>query len=99
MEVKPGDLLDGKVGIEAAANTLLQAVFLQANARNSTLSVIGAMDKSEGVKDEVWEDWFVQLDGPEFWRRSIVEGSEHKFEQLAGYMREWSERFDNGAKE
>lgn len=101
-EIKPGDSLDGKVGIEAAANALLRSVALQPSARNSTLSVVGAMGKGEVFDEEVWDDWFMRLDGPELWRSdTLVEGDEdldRKFEALASYMDQWSERFDKGAK-
>ncbi len=100
--IMPGDSLDGKVGIEAAANVLLRSVALQPSARNATLSVVGAMGKGEDLEEEVWEDWFMRLDGPELWRSDVlVEGGEdlnRKFEELASYIDQWSERFDNGAK-
>ncbi len=104
MNILPGDSLDGKVGVEMAANVLLQSVAMRPNARNATMSVIGAMDKAgDGLSEEVWEDWFLRLDGPELWRSdTIVEGDvttiDRKFEELASYMNEWSDRFNNGAK-
>jgi len=102
MKIQPGDSLDGKVGVEAAANALLQAVVLQPNARNATLSVVGAMDKNNPVENEIWDDWFLRLDGPELWRsEALVIGDgelERKFEELASYMDQWSDRFKNGAK-
>lgn len=100
--LQPGDSLDGKLGIEAAANTLLRSVALQPSARNSTLSVVGAMTKGQDLEEEVWDDWFMRLDGPELWRsETLVEGDDdldRKFEELASYMEEWSTRFENGAK-
>jgi hypothetical protein len=108
MDIAPGDSLDGKVGIEAAANTLLQAVALRPTARNSTLSVIGGMATSKGddevISEELWDDWFLRLDGPELWRCEeglLVDGTvdaDRKFEELAGYINEWSNMFKNGAK-
>lgn len=102
MNLLPGDALDGKLGVEAAANVLLQAVSLQPNARNSTLSVVGAMNKNKAVDEAVWEDWFSKLDGPELWRsETLIEGSgdlERKFEELAAYVELWSGQFKNGAK-
>lgn len=105
MEIKSGDSLDGKVGVEAAANVLFRSIALQPTARNATLSVIGAMDKAEGadgVEEEVWEDWFLRLRGPELWRSEVlVEGDsdlDRKFEELSNYMNAWSDRFNNGAK-
>ncbi len=105
VRILPGDSLDGKVGVEMAANALLQSVAMRPNARNATMSVIGAMDKAgHGLPEEEWEDWFLRLDGPELWRSDIiVEGDDEavidrKFEELASYMSEWSDRFSNGAK-
>ena len=102
LNILPGDSLDGKVGVEAAANTLLQAVILQPNARNATLSVVGAMGKNTAVEQEVWADWFLRLDGPELWRSEVLvlgdEELERKFEELASYMEQWSDRFNRGAK-
>ena len=102
MNIQPGDSLDGKVGVEAAANALFQSVVLQPNARNATLSVVGAMEKNCVVEKEVWDDWFLRLDGPELWRSEpLVVGDgelERKFEELASYMDQWSDRFKKGAK-
>ena len=102
MNVKPGDSLDGKVGIEAAANVLLQAVALRPTARNSTLSVVGAMAKDQIIEDDVWDDWFLRLDGPELWRSEPAaygDGElERKYEELSSFINEWSNRFNNGAK-
>jgi len=103
IEIMPGDSLDGKVGINAAANTLLQAVALRPTARNATLSVVGTMDESKEEAD--WEDIFLRLDGPELWRMEEVymPGSsdsdiDRKFGELIAFLEEWSIRFDNGAK-
>lgn len=104
--IAPGDSLDGKVGIEAAANSLFQAVALRPTARNATMSVIGGMCDNEVVNEYQWEDWFLQLDGPELWRCEGLLSSadddestiDRKFEQLANYISEWSDMFNNGAK-
>lgn len=102
INVKPGDSLDGKVGIDAAAQVLLQAVALRPTARNATLSVIGGMDKNHVVEEEMWEDWFLRLEGPELWRSEpLAQGDqelERKFEELASYINEWSNRYKDGAK-
>jgi hypothetical protein len=111
MIISPGDSLDGKVGIDAAAHTLLQSVTLRPMARNATLSVIGAAtankEEEESImSEEEWEDWFLRLSGPELWRREgLLDSSidtdaevERKFESLAGYVDEWSNLFKNGAK-
>lgn len=103
MNIAPGDSLDGKVGIQAAANALFQAVALRPAARNATLSVIGGMGgNGDGVSEELWEDWFLRLDGPELWRSDgLLRGDgavDRKFEELAGYINEWSNMFRDGAK-
>lgn len=103
MNIKPGDSLDGKVGVEAAAQVLLQAVALRPTARNATLSVIGGVEKSQVVPEDKWEDMFLRLDGPELWRSEpLAQGKEEelerKFEELSSYVKEWSDRFNNGAK-
>jgi len=103
LDICEGDSLDGKVGIDAAANALLQTIALQPTARNSTLSVVGAIGSD--IVEEQWEDWFLRLDGPELWRSEhltgdIVDGTvvDRKFEELASYINQWSDRFNNGAK-
>eukprot|EP00557_Chaetoceros_sp_GSL56_P009128 CAMPEP_0176493726 /NCGR_PEP_ID=MMETSP0200_2-20121128/9700_1 /TAXON_ID=947934 /ORGANISM="Chaetoceros sp., Strain GSL56" /LENGTH=663 /DNA_ID=CAMNT_0017891403 /DNA_START=154 /DNA_END=2141 /DNA_ORIENTATION=+ len=104
MNVKHGDTLDGKVGLEAAAQVLLQAVVMRPTARNATLSVVGGMDENQIVGEEMWEDWFLRLDGPELWRsEALAEGTQgeelaRKFEELSAYINEWSNRYKDGAK-
>jgi len=106
MEIAPGDSLDGKVGIESAANTLFQSTLLRPTARNATISVIGASKSSsdtDAVEEDQWQDWFLRLAGPELWRRDGLLPPneidiERKFEQLAGFIDEWSDVFKNGAK-
>lgn len=103
LQIMPGDTLDGKVGINAAANALLQAVALRATARNATLSVVGGIE--ETLEESSWEDWFLRLNGPELWRMEDVytPGAadvdvDRKFGELTAFLEEWSLRFDNGAK-
>jgi len=107
MTIRPGDSLDGTVGVEAAANVLLQAVTMQPNARNSTMSVTGGMTTTaDSVDDDfvVWEDSFLRLDGPELWRMEEEgvwvkgDGVDRAFTALTTYLGEWSVIFDNGAK-
>ncbi len=109
MEIAPGDSLDGKVGIETAAQTLFQSTLLRPTARNATLSVVGATssnsDDDKGLNEDQWQDWFLRLVGPELWRRdglllssSDKEEADRKFEQLAGFIDEWSNAFRNGAR-
>ena len=105
INIAPGDNLDGKVGINAAANTLYQSLVLRPTARNATLSIIGGMDGT--VSEGQWDDWFLRLDGPELWRKEGLLGdggvvdltsADRKFEELANYIKEWSTMFENGAK-
>lgn len=110
VKIRPGDTLDGNVGVEAAANVLLQALAFQPNARNSTMSVVGGIAGDETAIDGVkWGDDFLRLDGPELWRmeeddvwtpdgKGSEEGANRVFEKLANYLGEWSLVFDNGAK-
>ena len=102
MVVSPGDSLDGKVGVDAAANVLLQAVALRPNARNTTLSAVGGMEKGVTLGEHVWEDWFLRLEGPELWRSELMFSKEGDvdvtFDELANYIDEWSAQFENGAK-
>jgi hypothetical protein len=100
--IQPGDCLDGKVGINAAANVLVQAVTMRPTARNATMSVVGAIGTKEIIEDETWEDLFICLEGPELWRSSDIyvdpDDFEQTFEELSVYLKEWSSRFENGAK-
>jgi len=111
LDIAPGDCLDGKVGVDAAASALLQAVALRPLARNATLSVIGGAvidDQGTTVSEDQWEDWFLRLDGPELWRNEegLLDGTtivdeadaDRKFEELAGFISEWSQMYQNGAK-
>jgi len=72
VDISPGDSLDGNIGVKAAANVLLQAVAIQPNARNATMSAIGSIKSSEtedsAIDEFIWEDSFLRLDGPELWR-------------------------------
>jgi len=102
--IRPGDSLDGTVGVEAAANVLLQAVAMQASARNATMSVVGGITGGATVGEDVWEDAFLRLDGPELWRLEEEDfssgsgGVDRTFNALTTYLGEWSSVFDNGAK-
>jgi hypothetical protein len=101
LNMQPGDCLDGKVGVNAAANVLVQAVTMRPTARNATMSVVGAIGTNESIDDEIWEDFFIRLEGPELWRSSdLTTGPdlEQSFEELSVYLKEWSSRFENGAK-
>ncbi len=97
LSLVPGDNLDGEVGITAAANTLLQAVAYQPFARNTTMSIAGG----NTVDDEAfWNALFLKLDGPELWRSENLVSEDQvnrKFDTLAEYMIQWSNRFENDA--
>lgn len=99
--MQPGDCLDGKVGVNAAANVLAQAVTMRPTARNATMSVVGAIGANDSIENETWEDFFIRLEGPELWRSSDINVGpdfEQTFEELSVYLKEWSSRFENGAK-
>mmetsp|Transcript_5716 Transcript_5716/g.8423 ORF Transcript_5716/g.8423 Transcript_5716/m.8423 type:complete len:669 (+) Transcript_5716:164-2170(+) len=102
--IRPGDCLDGTVGVEAAAQTLMQAVAFQPAARNATLSVVGGLEDGEdAVTDEMWDDSFLRLDGPELLRiESLASSGDGNinliFDELSEYIREWSAMFEGGAK-
>jgi len=104
--IRPGDSLDGAVGIQAAANVLLQTVAIQPNARNATMSVIGGMTTADGG-NIMWEDAFLRMDGPELWRIEEKDlwnngngnegDADRAFATMTTYLEEWSAIFDNGA--
>jgi hypothetical protein len=105
LSLKPGDSLDGDVGVDAAAHTLLQALAFQPYARNSTFSLIGGIDSSMSWKDSAWDDWFLRLDGPEILRIENIFPTEtnseilnEKFLKLSEFIAQWSKIFENGAK-
>lgn len=108
IQIRPEDSLDGQTGIDAAANTLLQAITMQPNARNATLSVIGGLtnENKDTIDEYYWDDVFERLDGPELWRMEkdevIVvedEGDANRvYEELTSFLGEWVLMYDNGAK-
>eukprot|EP00559_Dactyliosolen_fragilissimus_P005724 CAMPEP_0184856738 /NCGR_PEP_ID=MMETSP0580-20130426/1915_1 /TAXON_ID=1118495 /ORGANISM="Dactyliosolen fragilissimus" /LENGTH=703 /DNA_ID=CAMNT_0027351937 /DNA_START=233 /DNA_END=2341 /DNA_ORIENTATION=- len=74
-QIAPQDSLDGEVGMQAAANALLQAVAFQPAARNATMTVIGGISPSQEknyLPNDDWDDWFLRLDGPELIRIPII---------------------------
>jgi len=102
IEIRPGDVLDGEIGPNAAANVLLQALAYQPYARNSTLCSTGSVP--EGVTVE-WNDKFVCLSGPELLRVDAGPGIssddailDPKYEQLAQYVQEWAATFEGDRK-
>lgn len=96
VSIMPGDSLDGDIGLEAAAQALVQAVAFQAAARNATLSVIGG-NGVEKISQEEWDDSFIRLDGPELYRKDIPlkenseEAIKYKYDRLKEYIKEWAD--------
>ena len=43
INIQPGDALDGEIGVNAAANVLIQAMAYQPYARNATLCTTGSL--------------------------------------------------------
>jgi hypothetical protein len=103
IDIRPGDVLDGEIGPNAAANVLLQALAFQPYARNSTLCSTGSLP--EGATIDTWNDKFLCLSGPELLRVDVGPGIDSddaildpKFEQLAQYIQEWSAAFEGDRK-
>mmetsp|Transcript_8661 Transcript_8661/g.13428 ORF Transcript_8661/g.13428 Transcript_8661/m.13428 type:complete len:639 (-) Transcript_8661:61-1977(-) len=102
IEIRPGDVLDGEIGPNAAANVLLQALAYQPYARNSTLCSAGSLPEDAIVE---WNDKFVCLSGPELLRVDAGPGIssddailDPKYEQLAQYVQEWAATFEGDRK-
>ena len=106
LEILPGDKLDGEIGVNAAANVLLQAMAYQPYARNSTLCAAGSMPaESAAVDAAAWNDMFLCLSGPELLRIEAGSGTDAKealldpkFEQLVEYVQGWSAQYEGGRK-
>ena len=105
VNIRPGDILDGEIGPNAAANVLVQAMAYQPYARNSTLCATGTLPSKTEVETSVWNDMFVCLSGPELMRIEAGSGSDDvdkildpKFEQLAAYVKEWSTAYEGDRK-
>eukprot|EP00548_Thalassiothrix_antarctica_P006201 CAMPEP_0194136736 /NCGR_PEP_ID=MMETSP0152-20130528/6735_1 /TAXON_ID=1049557 /ORGANISM="Thalassiothrix antarctica, Strain L6-D1" /LENGTH=638 /DNA_ID=CAMNT_0038833515 /DNA_START=126 /DNA_END=2042 /DNA_ORIENTATION=- len=87
----PGDVLDGPISVDTAAQVLLQAMALQPLARNSTLCATGNLPAEN--PDLVWDDAFLKLRGPELKRYDddkINSLSNDLFDQLTEYLKEWA---------
>lgn len=102
IDIRPGDVLDGEIGPNAAANVLLQALAYQPYARNSTLCSTGSLPEGATVE---WNDKFVCLSGPELLRVDVGPGVsiddailDPKYEQLAQYVQEWAATFEGDRK-
>ena len=104
--LQPGDILDGYIGPNAAANVLIQAMAYQPYARNSTLCATGRVPMDASIDTATWNDMFLCLSGPELLRVNAGRGEEAgegtvldaKFEQLAQYVTEWSNAYEGSLK-
>ena len=109
IDIQPGDVLDGEISSNAAANVLIQAMAYQPYARNSTLCTTGSLpadDSSVIVDDVTWNDKFLCLSGPELLRIEAGRGAEDtdvgildsKYEQLRQYVKQWSSTYEGDRK-
>jgi len=105
VKILPGDKLDGEIGVNAAANVLLQAMAYQPYARNSTLCAAGSMPADSALDAAAWNDMFLCLSGPELLRIEAGSGTDvkealfdPKFEQLAEYVQGWSTQYEGDRK-
>lgn len=105
--IKPGDVLDGSISSDAAANVLLQAMAYQPYARNSTLCATGSLSSANVPIDvATWNDKFLALSGPELLRIDAGRGAEEtdegildsKYEQLRQYIKQWSATYEGDRK-
>lgn len=80
-QMMPGDVLDGTITSDAAAQVVLQAIAYQPAARNATLCATGGFPASSE-----WDDIFLRLDGPELLRFENLSGPK---DQLVEYIKEW----------
>ena len=105
--IKPGDVLDGSISSDAAANVLLQAMAYQPYARNSTLCATGSLSSADVPIDvATWNDKFLALSGPELLRIDAGRGAEEtdegildsKYEQLRQYIKQWSATYEGDRK-
>lgn len=104
--IKPGDVLDGSISSDAAANVLLQAMAYQPYARNSTLCATGSLSSDVPIDVATWNDKFLALSGPELLRIDAGRGAEEtdegildsKYEQLRQYIKQWSATYEGDRK-
>ena len=105
--IRPGDVLDGEIGPNAAANVLIQAMAYQPYARNATLCTAGSLPLDSPIDTGTWNDKFLCLDGPELLRIDAGPGADDdsstaildpKFEQLRQYIKQWSIAYEEDRK-
>ena len=95
-ELSPGDVLDGSTSPDLAANAMAQAVAFQPFARNVTFGIVGGMPSE--VSNQVWDEAFLKLDGPELERFTDDLGNVSYFDQLNEYLGEWAIMMESGKK-
>ena len=95
-ELESGDSLDGSTSPELAATVLQQAVAFQPFARNATFAVVGSMPADSS--QQVWNEAFVKVDGPELLRITNDLGDKSYFDQLHEYLGEWALMMESGKK-
>ena len=106
INIQPGDALDGEIGVNAAANVLIQAMAYQPYARNATLCTTGSLPADANIDDTTWNDKFLCLSGPELLRIDAGKGAEDtddgildsKYEQLRQYVKQWSGAYEGDRK-
>jgi hypothetical protein len=102
-----GDSLDGTIEVDDAVNVLYQSIALQKAARNCTFSAVSESAATVPMGDlatsqEMWDDLFLRLDGPELLRIEInkpgTAGDNYKL--LCEYILGWAQLFEeNNGKE
>jgi hypothetical protein len=98
---EPGDVVDGSTDPDTAVTILTQAIGYQPAARNATLSCAGKLPvtRNEEELNELLDDLFLKLDGPELWRQELAEREVSKsYASLVEYIREWAELFAESGK-
>lgn len=102
-----GDALDGSIEVDDAVNVLYQSIVLQRAARNCTFSAVSESSTTVPVRDqstsqEMWDDLFLRLDGPELLRMEISKPGDanNNYKLLCEYILGWARLFEeNNGKE
>ncbi|GAX16121.1 hypothetical protein FisN_3Hh398 [Fistulifera solaris] len=98
---EPGDVVDGSTDPDTAITILTQAIGYQPAARNATLSCVGKLPvtRNEEELNDLLDDFFLKLDGPELWRQELAETEVTKnYASLVEYIREWAELLAESGK-
>ncbi|GAX10203.1 hypothetical protein FisN_3Lh398 [Fistulifera solaris] len=98
---EPGDVVDGSTDPDTAITILTQAIGYQPAARNATLSCVGKLPvtRNEEELNNLLDDFFLKLDGPELWREDLTETEVSKnYASLVEYIREWAELLAESGK-